>query len=115
MLQVNVRPGSLVLRSATLFALLLGLVFGAAFPAYAAHESNNQAELMGANGIKGTAHVNYVKGTEGWSSTVRVFGLAPGNYVFAVRLGATGTFQTVCTFSADDKGSDGCSDQDAVL
>ena len=114
MIQVNARQWSTVLRGATLFALLLGLILGGAGNVYAAHESNNRAALSGAGGVSGTAHVNYVKGTEGWSSTVSVFGLATGNYVFAVRLNA-GAFQTVCAFSADGVGSDGCSDQDSVL
>ena len=54
---------------------------------------SNYAELTGVDGVTGKAHVNYVKGTEGWSSTVSVFGLAPGDYVFAVRHTAAGAYQ----------------------
>ena len=97
--------------------MMLGLVFGfilsVASNAYAAHESNNRAELMG-DGVSGKAIVNYVKGTEGWSSTARVMGLEAGEYTFAVNL--NGTNQTVvCTFTSDGHGSEGCSDQDADL
>lgn len=97
------------------YAGILLTVFLGTTSAFAAHESNNYAELTGVDGVTGKAHVNYVKGTEGWSSTVSVFGLAPGDYVFAVRRTAAGAYQTVCAFTADGRGRDGCSDQDADL
>ena len=102
-------------RGAVGVAMILGVMFGGASSAFAAHESNNRANLLGAGGVSGTAIVNYVKGTEGWSSNVSVFGLASGDYVFAVRRTAAGAFQTICAFTADGVGRDGCSDQDAVL
>lgn len=102
-------------RVVMVFALLLAFAVSFAPSAYAAHESNNFAELSGAGDVSGNAHVNYIKGTEGWSSTVSVFGLTSGNYVYAVRRTAAGAFQTICAFTADGRGRDGCSDQDAVL
>ena len=101
-------------RGMVVLGILLTLLLGTT-SAFASHESNNYAKLTGAGGVTGNAHVNYVKGTEGWSSTVSVFGLAAGDYVFAVRRTAAGAFQTVCAFTADGRGQDGCSDQDAVL
>lgn len=94
-------------------ALAMGLAFGSVSGVSAAHESNNRAELSG-DGVGGHAIVNYVAGTEGWSSTARVMGLEPGQYTFAVSLNGT-NLTTVCTFTADGSGSDGCSDQDAEL
>lgn len=82
---------------------------------HAAHESNNFAQLSGIPGVSGHAIVNYVKGTEGWSSTVRVLGLPDGLYTFAVRLGDTGALQPVCSFEVEGQGSSGCSDQRAAL
>ncbi len=103
------------MRGAIGFVMILGVMLGGASSAFAAHESNNRANLTGDDGVSGKAIVNYVKGTEGWSSNTSVFGLQPGEYVFAVRLRADGPFQTICAFTADGKGRDGCSDRDAVL
>ena len=100
-------------RPVVMLGLLVGLILGLVSSVYAAHESNNKAELSG-DGISGHAIVNYVAGTEGWSSTARVDGLAPGDYTFAVNLNGTNQ-TTVCSFTADGNGSDGCSDQDADL
>jgi hypothetical protein len=78
-----------------------------ALPAQAAHESNNKAELAGA--ATGTALVNYVAGRESeqWSANARVQGLEPGTYTYTVN-GPAG-IQQICTFTADGRGSDGCS------
>ena len=81
---------------------------------YAGHESNNRAELTGAAGVTGHAIVNYVKGTEGWTSTVSVQGLPDGIYTFAVRLN-TGTPQAICSFEISGEGRGGCRDNDAAL
>lgn len=84
--------------------------------AQAAHESNNFTTLTSSiAGVSGQATVNYVKGTEGWSSTTRILGLPDGLYTFAVRLGGAGTLQPVCSFEVEGEGSGGCSDQDAAL
>lgn len=94
-------------------SLLLGLIFGLVSSAHADHLSNNRAELSG-DGISGQAIVNYVKGTQSWSSTVQVQGLEAGEYSFAVnRSGEDETI--VCTFTADGNGSDGCSDQETDI
>ncbi|MBA3297917.1 MAG: hypothetical protein H0U19_13390 [Acidobacteria bacterium] len=82
---------------------------------YAKHESNNFATLSSSiPRVSGQAVVNYVKGTEGWVSQVRVLGLPDGIYLFAVRLNA-GVLQPICNFEVEGAGSGGCSDQDAVL
>ena len=99
-------------RPVVMLGLLLALILGLASSVSAAHESNNRAELSG--DASGHAIVNYVAGTEGWSSTVTVKGLEAGDYTFAVNL--NGTNQTiVCIFTSDGKGNDGCSDQEADL
>lgn len=81
---------------------------------YAGHESNNRAELTGVAGVTGHAIVNYVKGTEGWASTVSVMGLPDGIYTFVVRLN-TGAPQAICSFEVSGEGRGGCSDNDAAL
>lgn len=90
------------------------LLVGSAGSSFAGHESNNLANLSGEGGVSGTAIVNYVAGTEGWTSNVHVTGLEDGIYTFAVRLNA-GPLQPICNFVVDGNGSSGCSDQDAVL
>ncbi len=74
---------------------------------YAKHESNNFATLSSSiPGVIGQAVVNYVKGTEGWVSQVRVLGLPDGIYLFAVRLNA-GVLQPICNFEVEGAGSGG--------
>ena len=101
------------IRTIAMLSLLIGLVLGLASSVSADHLSNSQAELTG-DGISGQAIVNYVKGTQGWSSTARVDGLAPGEYAFAVNANG-GAPTIVCTFTADGNGSDGCSDQETAI
>jgi hypothetical protein len=101
------------IRTTVVLSLLVGLMVSLAASAYADHLSNSRAELSG-HGISGHAIVNYVRGTEGWSSTVTVHGLEAGEYTFAVN--ASGANQTtICTFTSDGNGSDGCSDQETAI
>ncbi|SDX14786.1 hypothetical protein [Marinobacter mobilis] len=78
--------------------------------AQAGHLANNTAELNGVegSGIGGQAMVNFVSGNGSWTAEAQVRGLQPGAYSFAVRLGASAP-ETVCTFMADGRGSNGCS------
>jgi hypothetical protein len=83
-----------------------------ALPAQAAHEANNKAQLSG--DASGTAIVNYIEGRDSqqWTANARVQGLEPGTYSYvliAPKNNGGGEVATVCTFEADGKGSDGCS------
>lgn len=80
-----------------------------------AHESNNQSVLSGTqdgNAISGNAIINYVKGVEGWQSTVSLSGnLAPDTYTFYAVAPMGGALRTICSFTVTDQngGRKGCS------
>lgn len=111
MFRGTARPRSYATAAAALTAAAL-----AASPAWAAHESNNRAELVGST-ASGVAIVNYAKGApDEWKSTVNVDGLAPGAYTFRVAGGPQNRIQPVCDFVIEDNGGrQGCSDQSADL
>lgn len=100
----------------TLFATLAAIFLGAIPQGlHAAHESNNMAMIESDDdSVEGHAIVNYVKGKESWTATVRVGDLAPGIYWFAVRFNndmVIGEPQPVCMIEANRKGNASCSNQ----
>ncbi|MGI8875344.1 MAG: hypothetical protein ACR2KP_13690 [Egibacteraceae bacterium] len=89
-----------------LIAAILSAFF--ALPAAAAHIGNNKADLTGPGGVTGQSVANYSTGQDAVQAQARVRGLAPGSYTLRLRHNDGRTFP-VCTFSADGKGTDGCS------
>lgn len=86
---------------------------------HAGHESNSQAVLKptaaGPAGASGKVIVNYVAGTEAWTASAEVDGLAP-NTTYNVVLNLNGgNPQVLCTIQTDATGSGSCSDQRDVL
>ncbi len=78
-----------------------------AVPAAADHIGNNKAELTGAGGVGGQSTANYATGADVIYAQARVDDLEPGDYTFRVRHNNGSTF-TVCSFTADGSGSEGC-------
>ena len=110
---LNLKTLKKSLRVFSIFGLLLGFMALTFSVASADHLSNNRAELSG-DGVSGEAIVNYVRGTQSWTSTTTVSGLEAGEYTFAVNLNG-GAPTIVCTFMADGTGDAGCTDQDADI
>lgn len=94
-------------RTVAVLAVAAAMAGTSSTAAFAAHESNNRAELTGVG--TGVAIVNYAKGAPAeWRSSVNVRGLPDGTHTFRVAGGPMPAPQTLCTFTVGD-GRSGCS------
>ena len=100
-------------------AASLAVVLVTAGGATAAHNGNNRAELGPGSDTDaaGVAIVNYSEGKGDFNGNVTVSHLEPGGtYTFVVRLGTSElTDQTICSGTADELGTFGCTAQHRVL